>query len=194
MLTLLLAALVIAMLLDAHTLSFLFIFLLPTTCGVLAALFLHLFSGGIVWSRNLRTLPLLLVVLGLFISVGLAGDPTALVYIILGGALIAFVWQVWSWVERWFLIAYAIMVLLLLVSIRTTDTQRPLIETPVWLANIVQIAVFLMPGIAIIVAARLVHAGQVDDKPVDWRKAILAFVLILLLLLLVGYQIGIASI
>jgi hypothetical protein len=68
-LTLLLVALVIAMLLGDHTFSFLFIFLLPTMCGVLAALFLHLFSGGIVWSRNLRTLPLLLVVLGLFISV-----------------------------------------------------------------------------------------------------------------------------
>ena len=193
-LALLFVVLMIAMPLGSPTFPMLLMLLLPTTCGVLAALFLHLFSGGIVWSRNLRTLPLLLVVLGLFISVGLAGDPTALVYIILGGALIAFVWQVWSWVERWFLIAYAVMVLLLLVSIRTTDTQRPLIETPVWLANIVQIAVFLMPGIAIIVAARLVHAGQVDDKPVDWRKAILAFVLLLLLLLLVGYQIGIASI
>jgi MFS family permease len=194
MLTLLLVALVIAMLLDGHTFSFLFIFLLPTMCGAIAALFLHLFSGDIVWSRNLRTLPLFLIVLGLFISVGLAGDPTALVYIILGGALIALVWQAWSWVGRWFLVAYAIMILLLLVSIWATDTHRRLIETPTWLANIVQIAVFLTPGIAIIVAARLVHAGQVDDKPVDWRKAILAFMLILLILLLVGYQIAIASI
>jgi hypothetical protein len=86
------------------------------------------------------------------------------------------------------------MVLLLLVSIWATDTHRPLIETPAWLANIVKMAVFLMPGIAITVAARLVHAGQVDDEPVDWRKASLALVLILLILLLVGCQIGIASI
>jgi len=137
---------------------------------------------------------LLLVVLGLFIGVGLAGDPIALVYIILGGALIALVWQVWNWVGRRFLVACAIMVLLLLVSIWATDTHRPLIETPAWLANIVRIAVFLIPGMAIIVAARLVHAAQVDDKPVDWRKAILAFALILLILLLVGYQIRLASI
>jgi MFS family permease len=193
-LTLLLVVLVVTALLDSRISSFFFMFLLPTMCGAIAALFLHLFSGGIVWSRNLRTLPLFLVVLGLFIGIGLAGEPAIPVYIILGGILIAFIWRVWSWVGRWFLVAYAVMVLLLLVSIRTTDTHRPLIESPVWLANIVQIAISLMPGMAIIVAARLVHAGQVDDKPVDWRKAILAFVLIPLILLLVGYQIGIASI
>jgi hypothetical protein len=171
-----------------------FFILLPTMCGALAALFLHLFSGGTVWPHNLRTLPPLFIILGLFIIVGLAGEPAMPMYIILGGVLIALVWRVWSWVGRWFLVAYAIMVLLLLVSIWTTDTHRRLIETPAWLASIVQIAAFLTPGMAIIVAARLVHASQADGKPVDWRKAISSCVLILLILLLVGYQIGIASV
>lgn len=171
--------------------------LLPTMCGVLAALFLHLFSGRLVWSRNIRTLALFLGVLGLFIGVGLASNsPTVswVLHTMFCGALVAFVWQVWRWVGRWFLGAYAITVVLLLVSTWAADTGRPLVETPVWLAAIVKMAGYLMPGIAIIVAAQLVREGQMGVGPVDWRKAILSCVLILPILLLVGYQMRVAAV
>jgi hypothetical protein len=171
--------------------------LLPTMCGVLAALFLHLFSGRLVWSRNIRTLALFLGVLGLFIGVGLASNSPIVSWVLhtmFCGALVAFVWQVWRWVGRWFLGAYAITVVLLLVSTWVADTGRPLVETPVWLAAIVKMAGYLMPGIAIIVAAQLVGEGQMGVGPVDWRKAILSCVLILPILLLVGYQMWVAAV
>jgi hypothetical protein len=171
--------------------------LLPTMCGILAALFLHLFSGRLVWSRNIRILALFLGVLSLFIGVGLASNSPVVSWVLhtmFCGALVAFVWQVWRWVGRWFLGAYAITVVLLLVSTWAADTGRPLVETPVWLAAIVKMAGYLMPGIAIIVAAQLVHEGQMGVGPVDWRKAILSCVLILPILLLVGYQMWVASV
>lgn len=186
--------LTIAMPLDRFAFALL---LLPTMCGVLAALFLHLFSGRLVWSRNFKTLALFLGVLGLFIGVGLASNsPTVswVLYTTFCGALVAFVWQVWRWVGRWFLGAYAITVVLLLVSTWAADTGRPLVETPVWLAAIVKMAGYLMPGIAIIVAAQLVREGQMGVGPVGWRKAILSCVLILPILLLVGYQMWVAAV
>ena len=195
-LTLLLITHVLATSMNNRASSFLSVFLLPVTCGIVAYLFLHLFSGQMVWSRDMvKTLLSFLIVVFLLILLGIAGDFTVPVFIILGGVLLALVWKAWIWIGRWYLAAWAVQMILLCVSIWATDANTPLLETPPWLASIVQMAVvFLIPGLAIIVAARLVYMGQVEDQPKDWRKVLLILLLVASILLLIGYQIALASV
>jgi hypothetical protein len=193
-LTLLLITYVIAISISNRTSSFLVVFFFPVTCGAVAYLFLHFFSGHVVSSRDtIKTLLLFLIVVFLFILLGIAGDLTMPVLVIFGGALLALVWKVWNWIGKWYLAAWAVQMIFLCVSIWATDAHTPLLEIPPWLAFI-KMAVFLMPSLAIIVAARLVYMNQAGDQPKDWRKVILVLLLVASILLLVGYQIALASI
>jgi len=198
-LTLLLVAHVIAISMNIRAFYFLFVFFLPVTCGTVASLFLYFFSGQMTWSRDtVKTLPLFLIVVSLFILLGIAGDLTATVFIIFGGVSLALVWKAWNWIGRWYLAAWAVQMIFLCVGIWATDTNTPLLETPHRLAVIVQfiqgVIVFLMPGLAIITAARLVYMSQVGEQSKDWRKVILVLLLAASILLLVGYQIALASV
>ena len=174
-LTLLLITHVIAVSIGNRASSFSFAFFLPVACGTAAHLFLHIFSGHMVWSRDtIKTLLLILTAVFLFVVLGTAGDPTVPVLVILGGALLALVWKVWDWIGRWYLAAWAVQTVLLCVSIWATDANTPLLEKPPWLVLIVQTAVVLLiPGLAISLAARLVHVSQVGDQSKDWRKVTL---------------------
>ena len=192
----LLVTLAIAVSTSNQASSFVFALLLPVTCGIVAYLFLHLFSGQMVWSRDtVKTLLLSLIVVFLFILLGIAGELAMPVFIILGGFLLALVWKVWIWIGRWYLVAWTVQMILLCVSIWATDAHTPLLETPSWLASIVQTTlVFLIPGLAVIVAAHLVYMSQVGDQSKDWRQVILIFLLVVSILLLIGYQIALASV
>ena len=195
-LTLLLIIHVIAISMSNRASSFLVAFFLPVTCGTVATLFLHFFSGQMVWSRDtVKTRLLLLIVVFLLILLGIAGDLTVTVFIIFGGVLLALVWKVWNWIGRWYLAAWAVQMIFLCVSIWATDANTPLLVIPPWLGFIAQMAVvFVIPGLAIIIAARLVYMSQVGDQSKDWRKVILILLLVASILLLVGYQIALASV
>ena len=107
----------------------------------------------------------------------------------------ALVWKVLHWIGRWYLAAWAVQMIFLCISIWATDGNTPLLETPPWLVFIVQLAVvFLIPGLAMVVAARLVYMSQVGDQSKDWRKVILILLLVASILLLIGYQIALASV
>jgi hypothetical protein len=202
--TLLLITQVIAISMSNRASFFVSLSFLPVACGTVAYLFLHLLSGQITRSRGtVKTLLLFLIVVFLFISLGLAGNlaglagnlAVAMLFIILGGALLALVWKVWIWIGRWYLAVWAVQMMFLCVSIWATDANTPLLETPPWLVSIVKMAVgFLIPGLAIIVAARLVYMSQVGDQSKDWRKVILILLLAASILVLMGYQIVLASV
>jgi len=194
-LALLLIIHVIAIFMSNRGSSFLLAFFLPVTCGTVAYLFLHLLSGQMVWARDtVKTLLLFLVVVSLLILLGIAGDLGVTVFIVLGGASLALVWKVWNWIGRWYLAAWAVQMIFLCVSIWATDVHTPLLETPRWLASIVKVTAFLMPGLAIIVAGRLVYVSQVGEQSKDWRKVILILLLVASILFLIGCKIALASV
>ena len=200
-LTLLLIIHVIALFLSNRGSSFLLVFFVPVTCGTVAYLFLHLFSEHMVWAHaSVKTFLLFLIVIFLFIMLvfagdltGIAGDLTVTGFIIFGGAFLALVWKVWNWIGRWYLAAWAVQMVFLCISIWATDGHTLFQEIPPWLAFI-KAVFFLMPVLAIIVAARLFYLGQVGGQPKDWRKVILILLLVVSILLLVGYQIALASV
>jgi hypothetical protein len=192
--TVLLTGMIISILSFNNRISaFAFIFL-PCLWGAIAATLLHFFSGNWVWPRDHLTWALSAIILAMLVWLSFAGEPSIVPIVVFGGVLTALVWRAWGWVNRWTLAAYPVLVLLLLLALWTTDTARPLFEHPAWLASIISIGLALVPGAAIIVAARLVQAGFVSGTPVDWPRLMLSLVSVALILFLLGYQVMLASI
>jgi len=168
--------------------------ILPSLWGSLAALFLFLFSKDRVWPYNHLTWALSGVIILLLIGLALAGKPYYLPITLVGSALVALIWRVWSWAKRWMVVAYLALVTLLLLALWSTDTARPLFENPAWLASIVKAGLAFTPGAAIIVAARIVGAGLGEEGSLDLRRLVLALVATLIILSLIAYQTMLASI
>jgi hypothetical protein len=191
----LLVILVFAMPVDDRVALFLWISLMPVTCGVLAMVFLHLFSDRPVWSGDKLKTPLLfLIVISLSILLGIVGDLTMPLLIAVGAASLAFVWQMWNRIEK-HLLVWAIQMMLLGVSVWYADAHSPLVQTPYWLSLIVQLTIhFLIPAMGITVAARLVHLSQTLDLSKDWPRIVVIFLLVLSVFSLIGYQIYLASV
>jgi hypothetical protein len=192
--TVLLTGMIISILSFNNRIStFSFIFL-PCLWGAIAATLLHFFSGNWAWPRDHLTWSLFVIILVLFVWLGFAGEPSIVPIVVFGGMLTALVWRAWGWVNRWTMAAYPVLMLLLLLALWSTDTARSLFEHPAWLASIVNIGLALVPGAAIIVAARLVQAGFGSGSPVDWPRLMLSLVSVALILFLLGYQVMLASI
>ncbi len=185
--TLLLAGMLIPILFSANQTPVTFFLILPSLWGSQAALFLVFFSGDRTWPHSHLTWALSVFILGLLIWIGIVGEPFTVPLILIGSLLIALIWQAWNWVKRWSVTAYAILVLLLLLALWRTDTARPLFENPAWLSSAVQTVLALVPGAAVIVAARIVDAGIGDEKSFDPRRFGLALISVLLILFLVAY-------
>jgi MFS family permease len=192
--TLLLAWTVVAVIYSKKQTPAIFFTLLPSLWGALGASLLQIFSPKRVWPRNHLTWALFGFILVLFIALGFLADPPTVPIILFGGVLMALVWRAWRWASRWTVAAYIILVLLLLLALWSTDRARPLFEGPAWLASFVQIVLFLVPGAAVIVAARLVQAGFGSETRLDWRRLALALVSVIFILLILGYQVMLASI
>jgi MFS family permease len=167
---------------------------LPSLWGSLAAVLLHVFSSERAWPRNHLTWVLSGMIVIQFIALGFSGDPSLLPVILAGGVWIALVWRAWRWASRWTVAAYILLVLLLLLALWNTDRARPLFEGPAWLASIVQVMLFLIPGAAVIVAARLVQAGFGSETQLDWRRLVPAWVAVIIIMFLLSYQVMLASI
>jgi hypothetical protein len=194
-LALLLFSLLIANSIGERASSLLLAFLMPVICGTVAYLFLHISTGQMVWSRHsLKAVLLFMIVVALLIFLGISGNLTMPGFIIFGGVLLALVWKVWNWIGTWYLICWALQMIFLCVSLRVTDANTPIFDTTSLLGSVLQALIFLIPGLGIIVAARLVYMSQVGDQTKDWRKVIFLLSLAASILLLIGYQIALASV
>jgi hypothetical protein len=191
---LLLAWTIVSVLYTNNPTPVVFFTVLPSLWGALAASLLHFFSPDRAWTRNHLTWVLFGIVLVLLLGLWFIGDPSLVPIILVGGGLIALVWRAWRWTSRWTVAAYIVLIMLLLLALWSTDRARPLFEEPAWLASIVQIVLALLPGAAIIVAARLLQAGLGNEARLNWRRLLLALVSVAVILLIVGYQVMLASI
>lgn len=191
--TLLGATLIATFFSDRSTAASYFI-ILPSLWGSFAALFLFLFSKDRVWPYNHLTWALSGVIILLLIGLELAGEPYYLPITLVGSALVALIWRVWSWVKRWMVISFLVLVTLLLLALWSTDTARPLIEDPRWLASVVKAGLAFTPGAAIIAAARIVGAGLGDEGSFYPGRLALALFAVLIILFLIAYQTMLASI
>ena len=90
--------------------------------------------------------------------------------------------------------AYTVLVLLLLLALRSTDTARPLFENPAWFSSAVQNVLALVPGAAIIVAAGIVQTAFEGDEPINWHRLLPSGFSVLIILFLITYQTRLASI
>lgn len=171
-----------------------FFLILPSLWGFQATLFLFLLSEDRTWPHDHLTWALSAFILGLLVWIGIIGEPFTVPLILIGSLLIALTWQAWSWVERWSLTAYILLVLLLLLALWRIDTARPLIENPAWLSSAVQTVLALVPGAAVIVVARILGVGFGDEKFLNPRRLVLTTVSVLLILFLVAYQTMLVSI
>ena len=197
----LLAALVL--LLIGSTISFyldrqvhLFMTLVPATGGVLASLVLHFLTNRSAWSRDsARLLPLVPLVIVLLIWMGVASGSAMPVFIVVGSALIALVWQAWHWMGDRILAGWAVQVGLLCISVRVAETNAVFADIPNWLGLIIGLAAYwLIPEMAIVVVARLLYLGQIGAQSKEWHKVVLTSLLVLSIFLLLGYQIFLARI
>ena len=191
--TLLLAGMLISILSSNRTPAAFFL-ILPSLWGAQAALFLFFFSGDRTWPHSHLTWALSVFILGLLAWIGIVGESFTVPLILIGSLLIALIWQAWNWVSRWALASYFVLILLLLLALRLTDTARPLFENPAWLSSAVRTVLALVPGAAVIVAARIVGTGIGEEGSFDLRKLLLAMVSVLIILSLIAYQTMLASI
>jgi hypothetical protein len=192
----LLATLIITSSANNRIASFVWVALLPVTGGVVASLFLPLFSERRVWSDEPRKTTLLFLIdVSLLGLLGIHVDLAAPLYIALGGVFLASFWQIWQWIGNKVLLVWGIQVSLLWVSIWAADANTPLIAAPAWLSAIIQPAVFaLIPTLATMMAAILGYDILSRDLAQDWRRILFVFALILCIFYLIGYQIYIASV
>jgi hypothetical protein len=174
----------------------LFIALAPATGGVLASLVLHFLTNRSAWSRDsAKLLPLLLLVIPLLIWIGVASGSAMPVFIIVGSALIALVWQAWHWMGDRILAGWAVQVGLLFIGIRVVDVNAAFANIPSGLNHTIGLAAYwLIPETAIVSVACLLHLGQIAAQSKEWRKVGLISLLILSILLPLGYQIFLARI
>ena len=181
---------------ERGSISFLWIVFIPVTASVLALIVILFFSARSVWAGNkLRTLLLLLIDLSLLILLGIISGLTTPLYIIIGGVFVAAVWKIWNWIGKKFLLVWGVQMILLCVSIWAADANTKLIESPIWLSSIVQLAVFaLIPAMGITVAAGIVYDLLTRSQTLDWRRVIFTSSLIVSILFLIGYQIYLASV
>ncbi|MGD8402665.1 MAG: hypothetical protein PVJ21_03325 [Anaerolineales bacterium] len=191
--TLLLAGMLVLILSSNQTPAAFFL-ILPSLWGSQTALFLFLFSRDRTWPHSHLSWSLSVIILGLLVWIGIAGEPFTVPLILVGSLLIALVWQAWIWVKHRALAAYFVLVLLLLLALWRADTAHPLFENPAWLSSAVQIVLTLAPGAAVIVAARIVEAGFRDEKSLSVLKISLTIISVLILLALIAYQTMLSSI
>lgn len=138
--------------------GFTMVALTPSICGALAALLIQLGSDRTAWRLNpARLLPLVIAIVALYITIAIAGDRMLVVLQVIGGAGLALLWQSWRWYGKALLATSLILGILLILSLWVTIENQPLFEKPDWLANIASIALFLVPGAGVILAARLVY-------------------------------------
>ena len=169
--------------------------LLPPMVGTLAALFIHLGTTPKMWSRETVkfTLPIVLVIAALLVGLWRATDPFAAIAISAGSAVTALVWQAWEWrgKRRW--LAYlALLLLLLMVGGWILYSNIMLMKMPEWLwlqFIFFTVVTFVWPGLAVALAARLIHASVAGDQPSNWLATVIRLALVVLLLLVIGYQI-----
>ncbi len=195
-LALLLTILVVAMSSDSQSSSFVFIMLLSVTCGTVASISLQLFSDRKVWSHDKRkTILFFLIVLSLLILLGIVGDFTAPLFIVIGGVFLASVWKIWNWIGRKVLLVWAIQMILLCLSIWAADANTSLIESPSWLSDIVQLIILiLIPMMAITVTAGMIYDVLIKGQTQDWYRILFISSLVVSIFFLIGYQIYLASV
>lgn len=118
-------------------------------------------------------------------------------FLVVDGVIIAVTWKLWNRLGRWQPAFCALLAALLGFGIWATDTQRPSPGTSTWLGTLIPFAVyFLIPALAVVVAARLIgnrnrSTSSVDQSPVFlFLRWLVAFGF----LFLVGYQIMLGSI
>jgi hypothetical protein len=169
---------------------------LPATWGVSALLFLHFLSHRAAWwTDTKRLLPHFLLVAAFLVWIGVAGDPTMLAFLVLGGAFMALVWQTWHRTRDRILIGWALQVGLLCFSVRVAETHLALIDIPNWLGAIVKVtANWLIPEMAVVGIARLLYLSQIGARSNSWLRLIFISLLAVPILLLLGYQIVLGSI
>jgi len=200
-LTLLLAILAGSALIGGPAYGFTLVALTPSICGALAALLIQLGSDRTAWRHNpARLLRLVIAIVALYITIAIAGDRMLVVLQVIGGAGLALLWQSWRWYGKALLATSLILGILLILSLWVTIENQPLFEKPDWLSRIASIALFLVPGAGVILAARLVYtplAGEFDQRWLKYavrRRLIASLVVAAGILLLVSYQIVTASI
>jgi hypothetical protein len=194
-LALLLPILIVATNLNNQTTSFVWMALLPVTCGIVASISLHFFSNRKVWlDGSNKTVLLFLINILLLVLLGISGDLTMPFHITIGGVFLALVWQMWNWIGRKVLTIWATQIILMCISIWATDTNTSLIESPDWLSVIVQMAVLvLIPIMGITIAASMVYDLLTRSQSRDWRRVVFISSLIISIFFLIGYQISLAS-
>jgi hypothetical protein len=181
---------------DSPPSSFMSMMLIPVTCGILTSIFHRLFSDRVVWHRPApRTILLSLIVVSLLVLLGTTFDLTALMTITTGGLFLALVWKIWTWIGSKVLLVWGIQMILLWFSIWTVDAHIPLIESPDWLSGLIQMTViFLIPSMAVTIAAGLLYSIILKGLIQDWRRILFISALIVSILTLMGYQIFLASV
>jgi hypothetical protein len=191
-----LTTLVITASADNRTASFVYMMLLPVTCGILASITLRFFSNRVAGSRRTpRILLLSLIAITLLVLLGITGDLTAPLIITIGGVFLALVWRIWGWMGRKVLLTWSIQMVLLCVSIWAADAHTPLIESPGWLSGTLQIAVWgLIPAMAVTTAASLLFGMITQGLAQGWSRILFISTLIVSIFYLVGFQIFTASV
>ena len=175
---------------DKSTSSSIIVILVPVSGGVLAATLMDRQSWGYAWSRErFKTVVLILVNSALLVTVWLA-DPTSAFAALIVGSAIALVWRVWRGSERHLAVAGGVLFVWLVVDSIWHVLGTASRETPLWLRPAFFPLFLVIPGMVIVVIARLVYGCLAGDGPLVTRMTALRLALAALLLLAMGYQIG----
>lgn len=180
-------AFIVAALLNESRLNFFLLILAPIIFGFAVTLGFYLIQNRQfgLW----KIAPLFLLILLLF-SWLMISDFW--LYTLLSGGmgiLTVFAWLGWERNGRRTLIFFVIEVLLLAISIQVTDMNRIADMNPRWLGSILNIGTFLIiPWIGVVMAALLIRRLLVSEHPFNWRTVSSTLLMVVVLLLMIGYQ------
>jgi len=103
-------------------------------------------------------------------------------------------WLGWNQNGKLYTALFIIEVILLGISIQVTDMNRIADMNPRWLGSMLYTVSFLfIPWIGVVLSAILIRRLFLIDHPLNWRMAVSTFFMVIILLLMIGYQGMIAS-